>query len=283
MRLANLAGRLVIVDGDSAIDVERASVGVFSADPQLVYERWDEFLDWARRTRLPAGESYDPARLGSPAPSPRQIFAVGLNYRDHVDEVGLAHDVPVVFTKYVSSIAGPYEDIPHPGGEVDWEVELVVVLGRGGRRIPAEEGWTHVAGVTIGQDISERVTQHAGATPQFSLGKSFPKFAPMGPVLVTPDELADPDDLALETVVNGETMQRSRTSSMIAAVGPLIAQLSSVTTLLPGDAIFTGTPSGVGLGMVPPRFLGVGDEIVTRIEGIGELRNRVVAGDVIGA
>ena len=278
MRLANLAGRLVLIDGDTAVDVETSSSGTFSSDPQAVYARWDDFLAWAGSAHLPAGTVFDPAELGSPAPSPRQLFAIGLNYSDHVAEVGLAPDVPVVFTKYVSSIAGPYADIPHPGGDADSEVELVVVLGRGGRRIPAEDAWDHVAGITIGQDISERITQHVGATPQFSLGKSFPNFAPMGPVLVTPDEFTDPDDIALETLVNGETVQSSRSSAMISSVGLLIAQLSGITTLLPGDAIFTGTPSGVGLGMQPPRYLNVGDELVTRIEGVGELRNRIVAG-----
>lgn len=277
MRLANLAGRLVIVDGDTAIDVERLSGGTFSSDPQTIYERWGEFRRWTQTVELPAGTGFDPRQLGSPAPTPRQLFAIGLNYSDHVAEVGLAPDVPVVFTKYVSSITGPYSDIPHPGGDVDWEAELVVVLGRGGRRIRSADAWEHVAGITIGQDLSERITQHVGATPQFSLGKSFPNFAPMGPVLVTPDEFSDPDDLALETVINGETVQSSRTSAMISSVGLLIEQLSSITTLLPGDAIFTGTPSGVGLGMAPPRFLNVGDEIVTRIEGVGELRNRVIA------
>lgn len=278
MRLANLAGRLVLTTGDRALDVERASSGLFSSDPQAVYSRWDEFRSWAAGASLEGAEPFDAADLGSPAPRPPQLFAVGLNYRDHAEEVGLEVELPVVFTKYASSITGPYADIPHPGGDVDWEVEMVAVIGRGGHRIAEEDAWQHVAGVTIGQDISERITQHLGPVPQFSLGKSFPHFAPMGPVLVTPDELADPDDLALECLVNGEVMQSSRTSAMISSVRRLIAQLSGITTLLPGDVIFTGTPSGVGLGMTPPRFLEVGDEVVTRIDGIGELRNRLVAG-----
>jgi 2-keto-4-pentenoate hydratase/2-oxohepta-3-ene-1,7-dioic acid hydratase in catechol pathway len=279
MRLANLAGRLVVVDGDTSFDVERLSGGRFASDPQAVFPRWDEFLAWAGSAPLAEGTPIDPAQLGSPAPRPQQIFAVGLNYRDHVDEVGLAHDVPVVFTKYVSSITGPYDDVVHPGGELDWEVELVVVVGRGGRDIAEADAWSHVAGVTVGQDFSERITQHVGATPQFSLGKSFPGFAPMGPVLVTPDELVDRDDIPLETLVNGERVQSSRTSMMVSSVSALISQLSAITTLLPGDAIFTGTPSGVGLGMVPPRFLEIGDQVTTRIEGVGEMRNRIVSAD----
>lgn len=278
MRLANLAGRLVLTTGDRALDVEAASAGRFSSDPQAVFAHWDEFREWAGTVDLSAATPFDPHELGSPVPRPPQLFAIGLNYRDHAEEVGLDVELPVVFTKYVSSITGPFADIPHPGGDVDWEVEMVAVIGRGGRAIDADHAWEHVAGVTIGQDISERITQHLGVVPQFSLGKSFPHFTPMGPVLVTPDEFADPDDIALECLVNGEVMQRSRTSTMISSVPRLIAKLSSIATLLPGDAIFTGTPSGVGLGMNPPRFLQVGDEVVTRIDGIGELRNRVVAG-----
>lgn len=281
MRIANLSGRLVIISEEAAFDVEALSGGVFSSDPQAVFDRWAEFLAWTGTVELPRASALtiDPAQLEAPAPAPRQIFAIGLNYHDHASEVGLvASEVPIVFTKFMSSIAGPYADIPHPGGDLDWEVELVAVIGAEARNVAVADAWDYVAGLTVGQDISERLTQHTGATPQFSLGKSFPAFSPMGPWIVTPDEFADPANIALETVLNGEIMQNGRTSDMVASVSMLIAALSKILVLLPGDVIFTGTPAGVGLGMKPPRYLSVGDELVTRIEGIGELRNRIVSG-----
>jgi 2-keto-4-pentenoate hydratase/2-oxohepta-3-ene-1,7-dioic acid hydratase in catechol pathway len=282
MRIANMSGRLVIVSGETAFDVEQLSGGEFSSDPQAVFERWPAFTEWANGIDLEStepGSVLDATALDAPSPSPRQIFAIGLNYHDHASEVGLvASEVPVVFTKFASSIAGPYADIPHPGGDLDWEAELVVVIGAVARNIAPQDAWRHVAGLTAGQDISERLTQHAGATPQFSLGKSFPAFSPMGPWLVTPDEFTDPTDIALETVLNGVTMQSGRTSDMVASVSMLIAALSKILVLMPGDVIFTGTPAGVGLGMNPPRYLSIGDELVTRIEGIGEMRNRIVSG-----
>jgi 2-keto-4-pentenoate hydratase/2-oxohepta-3-ene-1,7-dioic acid hydratase in catechol pathway len=276
MRIANLAGRLVIVEGDRALDVERASSGTFSADPQAVFDRWDEFVRWAP-TAVGERQPFDRHDLEAPVPRPRQLFAIGLNYRDHAAEVGLAPDLPVVFTKFVSSITGPDADVVHPGGDVDWEVELVVVIGRPAWRVDEADAWSHVAGLTGGQDLSERITQHLGTVPQFSMGKSFPGFTPMGPYLVTLDEFDDPDDIALECVVNGDVMQSSRTSMMISSIPRLISQLSAITTLLPGDAIYTGTPSGVGLAMKPPRFLSVGDEILTRFDVIGDLHTRMVA------
>jgi 2-keto-4-pentenoate hydratase/2-oxohepta-3-ene-1,7-dioic acid hydratase in catechol pathway len=278
MRIANLSGRLVIISGATAADVETLSEGRFSSDPQAVFDRWEEFRDWAAGADLSGATAFDGSYLDAPTPSPRQVFAIGLNYHDHASEVGqLASEVPVVFTKFASSITGPNADVPHPGGDVDWEVELVVVMGKRARNVSETAAWDYVAGLTVGQDLSERITQHAGDMPQFSLGKSFPGFSPMGPWIVTPEEFADPRDISLETLVNGSVMQSGRTSDMVASVAMLIAALSKIVALLPGDVIFTGTPAGVGLGMKPPRFLSVGDELVTRIEGIGELRNRIVA------
>jgi 2,4-diketo-3-deoxy-L-fuconate hydrolase len=279
MRIANLKDRLVVIDGDTAIDVERASAGRFGADPQAIFDRWDEFRGWVAESAPTGGEAFDVAALGAPVPRPRQVFAVGLNYRSHVDEVGLTvDDVPPVFTKFASCLTGPVADVPHPGGDVDWEVELVVAIGTPGQRISEADAWSHVAGLTVGQDISERVLQHAGGMPQFSLGKSYPGFGPMGPWLVTTDELANPDDLELGCSVNGEVMQQARTAQLLRTVPQLIARLSAITPLFAGDVIFTGTPSGVGLAQKPPRFLSVGDEIVSHITGIGELRTRIVAG-----
>ncbi|WP_077488839.1 fumarylacetoacetate hydrolase family protein [Sinomonas mesophila] len=280
MRLANIVDRFALITpDDQAVDVSRASGGRFSPRIQDCYERWDELLaaapDLHRAQGRPLTE-VRPHEVGNPAPQPRQVFAIGLNYADHAAEAGLA--VPedlTVFTKFASSLTGPYGTIALPPGTVDWEVELVVVLGRGGRNIPAETAWDHVAGLSVGQDLSERTMQSAGPAPQYSLAKSFPGFGPIGPFLVTPDEFEDPDIIELSCSVNGEQVQKGTTASMVFPVPEIIARLSRVATLLPGDVIFTGTPPGVGVGRSPQRFLAPGDELVTAIEGIGEMRHRL--------
>lgn len=283
MRTGNLDGRLVLAVDGGVVDVQSASHGRFSPDPQQVFARWDEFDDWVRGLR-PAGlpvHPFEPDRLGSPAPRPGQLFAIGLNYRDHAAEAGLEPpETPPVFTKFRGSITGSRGAVVLPGPTVDWEVELVVVLGRRARNVAAEDAWDHVAGVTVGQDLSERTLQSAGPAPQFSLGKSFPGFAPMGPWLVTVDELRatglDPDALDLGCAVNGEPVQRGNTADMIFSVPTLIATLSAVLPLEPGDVIFTGTPAGVGAARTPRWFLRPGDELVSTIAGIGELRHHFV-------
>ncbi|MDL4821805.1 fumarylacetoacetate hydrolase family protein [Actinomadura opuntiae] len=280
MRIANLSGRLVLIADGRAVDVERASNGRFAADPQAVYERWREFGNWAASADLPAGAAFEPSELGSPVPAPRQTLAIGLNYRDHASESGFAapEGLPPVFTKFATSISGPVTEVKLPAeGHTDWEVELVAVIGRHTEAVSEADAWSHVAGLAVGQDISERIVQLAGPAPQFSLGKSFPGFAPIGPWLVTPDEFDDPDDLELRCAINGEEVQKSRTSNLIFPVPALVARLSAVLPLLPGDVIFTGTPAGVGLGRDPQRWLAVGDELVSTIEGIGELRQTFVA------
>jgi 2-keto-4-pentenoate hydratase/2-oxohepta-3-ene-1,7-dioic acid hydratase in catechol pathway len=279
VRIANLSGRLVLIRDGLAVDVERASDGVFPADPQAVYERWDDFTSWATSAGLPAGEPFEPAALGSPAPAPRQTLAVGLNYRDHAAESGFGapEGLPPVFTKFATAITGPVTQVRLPAdGHTDWEVELVVVIGRRAEAVPEADAWGHVAGLAVGQDISERIVQLAGPAPQFSLGKSYPGFAPIGPWLVTPDEFGNPDDLELRCAINGEEVQKSRTGNLIFPVPALISRLSAVLPLLPGDVLFTGTPAGVGLGRDPQRWLAAGDELVSSIEGIGELRQTFV-------
>ena len=275
MRIANLHDRLVLISpAGTAVDVERASGGRFAADPQAVYPRWAEFRAWAAKADVSSGADFHSADLGSPAPTPSQVFGIGLNYRAHAAESGFAvpDALPPVFTKYPSAITGPVTHVRLPeGGHTDWEVELVVVLGQTAHRVPEAAAWEHVAGLCVGQDISERVTQMQGPAPQFGLGKSFPGFAPMGPWLVTPDEFADPDDLELGCSINGEEVQKSRTSELICSVSALIAKLSAIVPLRPGDVIFTGTPAGVGLGRNPQRWLADGDRLVSYIEGIGEL------------
>lgn len=279
MRVANVAGRAALLTPAGWTDVERASGGLFPADPQELFERWDHFRQWA--ATAPPGDDVElaPSELRSPVPRPRQVLAIGLNYRDHADESGFSvPEHPPVFTKFVSSITGPYGDIALPDGSVDWEVELVAVIGRRAWQVSAGQAWDHIAGLTIGQDISERDKQLSGPVPQFSLGKSHPDFAPMGPYLVTPDEFDNPDDLELGCAINGEEVQKGRTSSLIFSVPELVARLSAVLPLLPGDVIFTGTPAGVGLGRRPQRFLAAGEELVSHVEGIGEMRHRMVRG-----
>jgi 2-keto-4-pentenoate hydratase/2-oxohepta-3-ene-1,7-dioic acid hydratase in catechol pathway len=277
MRIANLSGRLSLIVGTTAVDVADASGGRFGPAVQEVYERFEEFRDWATSTAPAAGRAFDLAELGPPAPTPRQLFAIGLNYSEHASESGFAAPPsPAVFTKFVTSIAGPYGEVHLPEGNVDWEVELVAVIGRHAYQVTEADAWSHVAGLTVGQDISERVLQMVGPVPQFSLAKSYPGFTPMGPWLVTPDELADPDDLELRCAIDGEQMQKGRTSELIFSVPALIAQLSAVLPLLPGDVIFTGTPAGVGMGRSPQRYLKPGEVLSSSIEGIGELRQTFV-------
>nr|WP_232075895.1 fumarylacetoacetate hydrolase family protein [Phytohabitans suffuscus] len=186
-------------------------------------------------------------------------------------------DYPMIFTKFVTSIAGPSGDIVLPSANVDWEVELVAVIGRAATGVRREDAWGHVAGLSVGQDISEREVQRRGQPAQFSLAKSYPGFGPVGPYLVTLDEAGDPGDLALRCTVNGEVMQDGNTSSMVFPIPELIAYLSAVCTLLPGDLIFTGTPPGVGMGRKPPRYLAPGDVMETTIEGLGTMRHRLIS------
>ena len=282
MRIANLLGRLVLVapEGARAIDVERTSGGRFGPDVQAIYGRWAEFTAWAASVDLSAAVPFAVENLGAPAPAPGQLLAIGLNYADHAAESGFTvPDAPtVLFTKWASCLTGPVTTVELPdGGNTDWEVELVVVLGKRAWRIEEDEAWDHVAGLTVGQDLSERITQTAGPSPQFSLGKSLPGFGPMGPWLVTRDEFANPDDLEIGCAINGETVQKGRTSDLIFSVSSMIAKVSARLPLMPGDVLFTGTPAGVGAGRKPPRFIRPGDELVSYVTGIGELRQRFVA------
>jgi len=280
MRIANLDSRLVVLVDTGAVDVERASGGRFAADPQAVFARWDEFRGWGESLLAtgPQGESFYESQLGPPVPAPRQVFAIGLNYGAHAREVGLesATDVPSLFTKFPSCIAGPFADVPLPAGRVDWEIELVVVIGKGAYRVAAADAWDHVAGLTVGQDYSERILQMSGAAPQFAFGKSHRNFGPIGPWLVTADQLVDRDNLGLRCEVNGEIMQESRTADMIFPVSETISQVSAVVEMYPGDIIFTGTPPGAGVGRSPRIFLRRGDVVASWIEGIGEIRQQMV-------
>ena len=270
MRMANVGGRAAISTGGAWIDLEAASEGRFSADPQAAYGQVADIRDWVG-DGLPADAPEATGELGVPVPMPRQLIAIGLNYREHAIESNLAiPEHPVVFTKFQSSLVGPGATVTLPSDGVDWEVELVVVIGKEGHQIPAAEAWDHVAGLTVGQDLSWREVQGRGPAPQFAMGKSYPGFSPLGPYVVTVDEFADKDDLAISCALDGEVLQECRTSDLIFPVADLIARLSEALTLYPGDLIYTGTPKGVGMGREPKRFL-VPGELVSSIEGIGDL------------
>lgn len=284
MRIATIADRAVLLIGDgAAVDVAEASGGRFGPSPRAVYEAWDDFTAWAAEADPGPGRPFDPAELGAPVPDPRQVFAIGLNYRDHADEANLDHPEDlVVFTKFASSLAGPNATVELPSDRVDYEIELVVVIGREVHRAGPEEAARAVAGYAVGQDYSERAVQLRGPAPQFSLGKSYPNFAPFGPAVVTEDELDDPGKLRLIAVLEGPsagdgavvTLQDGTTADLIFPVERIVSDLSQVVTLYPGDVVFTGTPAGVGA----PRglFLRPGDVLTSTIEGVGTMTNRFV-------
>ena len=275
MRLAMAKDRPVIVAGGVCLDVHTASGGRFPLDPVQLFERWEQLLLWA--AELPAGAAwipFDPEDLGAPMPTPRQVFALAVNYANHADEAGASTpDAPLVFGKFPSCITGPFDPIVLPSDRADWEVELVVVIGRRAEHVAEREAWDFVAGLTVGQDISERRVQFRKPGPNLAMAKSFPTFGPTGPVIVTPDELADRDVLTLNCAVNGERMQHANTREMVFTVAQVIAAVSANVALLPGDLIFTGTPAGVGSARQPRRYLAPGDVITSEIQGIGVMRN----------
>lgn len=273
-RFANVAGRSALVDaaGDW-YDLESLTDGAISADPMAALADGDglhraaTLLDGA----APAGSLTD-AEVRSPVPTPRNSFGIGLNYRPHAEESGMdLPEKPVVFGKFQSCIAGPFDDIELRNTTADWEVELVVVIGKPGRDIPAASAWDHVLGLTVGQDISDRALQMAARPPHFDLGKSRDGYGPMGPVLVSTDSFDDPTDLAITCDISGERKQEDRTSSLLFTVAQLIEYLSVPITLGPGDVIFTGTPAGVGAAS--RTFLQPGDVITSTVEGIGTMVN----------
>lgn len=221
------------------------------------------------------GLALDSVRLLAPVARPGKIFAIGLNYADHIEESKMetpAHQV--WFTKAVTSVNGPFDpvQIPKISQYVDYEVELVAIIGKGGKHIPADKAAEHIFGYCVGDDVTERFWQHR--TPQWSLGKSFDTHAPFGPWITTPDEIADVHGLDIRCIVNGETRQSSNTKNLVFNVFQQIEHLSQAMTLEPGDVIFTGTPGGVGAAMDPRQFLKAGDVVRCEIEGLGHIENR---------
>lgn len=225
-----------------------------------------------------AGHKLDQVRLHAPLANPPRLFAIGLNYREHAIETKMAFpDFPVVFFKLQTSIVGPGEAIvlPRNSAEPDYEAELAFVVGKGGFRIPASAWRDHVYGYTIVNDVSARDIQRS--TSQWSMAKSFPTFCPMGPAIVTADEIADPHELAISLSIDGEVLQNSNTRELLFKIPDLIEYLSSIAPLLPGDIVSTGTPSGVGMGRTPKRWLKPGETVTVTVEGLGSLTNPVVA------
>ena len=225
-----------------------------------------------------ASHKLDEIRLLAPLSNPPRIFAIGLNYRDHAAETKMAlPSAPVVFFKLPTAIIGHQDAIvlPKNSREPDYEAELAFIIGKGGYRIPAAAWREHVYGYTIINDVSARDVQRA--TSQWSLAKSFPTYCPMGPAIVTADEIADPHQLAISLSIDGETLQNSNTRELIFKLPELIEYISSITPLLPGDIVSTGTPSGVGLGRTPKRWLKPGETVTVTVEGLGSLTNPVIA------
>ncbi len=286
MRFANLNGRatLVVADSDGAdraIDIERATNGSLGSQPEVYvhlanHAALAELATSAVPTDWPA---LDPTSLGAPVPRPPKGLGVGLNYRTHALESGLTLPTePHLFGKTDNCVCGPFDDVIAPAGrhEIDFEAEVVIAFGRTCKGASEADAWSYVAGVTCGQDISDRGEQFRLPIKQFTIAKSYDTFGPTGPFLVTPDEFDDRDALDLTGTVSGEVMQSANTSDLIFGVPALVAWLSRFMTFGPGDLVWTGTPGGVGEARKPQRFLKDGDIIETTIGRVGTMRNRVV-------
>ncbi len=263
-----------------AIDLNRADPRVPACMKQLL-ALGPEGLERAAQA-LAAGQPQPLAGLAllPPVPRPEKVICVGLNYADHARESGMQPPPePVLFSKFPSAVLAPGAPIvlPKLSAEVDYEAELVVVIGRGGRQIPVEQAHAHIAAYCCGNDVSARDWQLRKPGGQWLLGKSFDTFAPFGPWLVTADEVPDPGRLSIQLRLNGRVMQDSSTAQLIFSVPRLVAYVSGVCTLVPGDVIFTGTPPGVGFARKPPVWLQPGDTVEVEIEGLGVLRNPIVA------
>ena len=288
MRIATISGRAHLIANQTALDIATASDGRFGPEPESVYQDWASFREWAAGVVIdddPTSGPFAAADLDAVVTRPAQIFAVGLNYADHAAEAKLAiPENPIVFTKFASSLTGADVDVTLPSDTVDWEAELVAVVGTGGRDIPETEAWDSLAGLTVGQDLSERTVQWWGPPAQFSLGKSLANFAPVGPWVVTVDEIsanADRDDLRVSCTLTdtdgaSRVLQDGRTRELIFSIPQLVARLSALVELIPGDLIFTGTPAGVGMGLDPAVYLKPGQTLTTEIEAIGSITQRFV-------
>ena len=270
---ANVNSRACLINDEDFYDINRLSQDAVSADPMIALADIDALhqISGSLGDHEPDG-SLSEAKLGPPSPRPRNSFGVGLNYKDHAEESKMdLPESPVIFSKFPSCSVGPFADIELRATRGDYEAELVVVIGRAVRDVSTDDAWSHVAGVTAGQDISDRKLQLGARPPQFGLGKSRDTYGPTGPLLLSPDSFPDADDLHLTCEINGDLRQDARTRDLIFDVSFLVSYLSEVMTLIPGDLIFTGTPAGVG--MPDKRFLVPGDVITTTVDGVGSMVN----------
>ena len=272
-KLANIEGRAALVEGDNYYDLETISNGKFNNDTSNALTNLvglSELSEDLSKSE-PSGLLHD-IKIDAPISAPKNCYAVGLNNRNHAEEAGMdIPSVPMVFTKHTTCLVGPNSTIEMRSDHVDYEAELVVVIGKSGKDIQKDNAWDHVAGLCAGQDISDRTVQFSSNPPQFNLGKSFDTFGPMGPYLVSPDGLQDKESLEIECKVNQEVRQKDNTNDLIFDVPSIISYLSEIVTLNTGDIIFTGTPGGVGI--MEGKFLKDGDVLSTSIEGIGTLEN----------
>jgi len=271
-----------VLDGDTVIDLAAAGLPVDEVGDlmrivrggDVMLERVRAAIEGPRRREF----ALDEVKLCAPLFYPSKIVAVGLNYIDHCKEANLpVPSEPVLFTKWPNSITGPYDELCWPESvtqEVDYEVELGVVIGRRGRNIKEKDALDYVCGYTVVNDVSARDLQFANAK-QWDRGKSLDTFCPWGPWIVTRDEIEDPHNLTVRTVLNGKEMQISNTRNLIFNIPQIIAYASQGTTLMPGDLIPTGTPFGVGFSRTPPVFLKHGDVCECEVEGIGRIINKV--------
>jgi 2-keto-4-pentenoate hydratase/2-oxohepta-3-ene-1,7-dioic acid hydratase in catechol pathway len=281
LRLATVRNRAQFVTGDNSdpriVDVAKVSNNALPSDPMECLARWSELQAFAQTLDTSSAVAVTLEELDCPVPRPRQMFAIGLNYKKHAAEMGSPlPPLPLVFSKFQSSLNSPAGDVKVVGETVDYESELVIIVGKGGRDIVEANAWQHVAGLCVGQDVSDRGLQYMGSPAQFNMGKSRRGFSPIGPWVTDMTNNANRDNLHLGCTVNGEKRQDTHTNDMIFNIAHIVSYLSTVVELFPGDVIYTGSPFGVGHGHKPPRYMKPGDVVETTLEGVGTIRNRFV-------
>ena len=275
-KLGTVDGKAVLIKDDHYFDVASLSNGAISSDSVEALKFQTELSElYETLSEKTATGNLSEVELGNPVPKSPNCYAVGLNYRKHAEESGMdIPEVPMIFTKHTSCFVGPKANVEMRSDYVDWEVELVAVIGKEGKNIPKENALEHVAGLCVGQDISDRPAQFATTPAMFNLGKSFDTYGPMGPALVSLDLLENCESLDIECKLNGETVQKSNTSDLIFNISSIISYLSEIVSLNVGDTIWTGTPSGVGIAS--GKFLKDGDILTSSIEGLGSMENKCV-------